>query len=163
MSTVFQQAVQRVLEAVMFENWLRFYFVSEPDGGSLTLAVPEKGLTRIREQYPQLMPLVEELNGKEISFELSRRAVCTFVATQLVGGSIPTHMAESVLDSAGFQLEMHLFSSWVQGHEERLDKNFLDFSAWKRLFAEWRNSGKVKEWAASLAGVGLAERNTTTH
>jgi hypothetical protein len=162
MSTAFQQAVLQILELVMFENWLRFYFVSEQEGGSLTLAVPEQGITRIREQYPRFMPLVEELNGKEISFELSRQAVCTFVVTQLDGKAIPVNMADLVLDSAGFQLEMHLFNSWVQGHEEQLDTIFLDFSAWKRLFAEWRDSGKVKEWAASLISAGLAEPNTTT-
>ena len=162
MSTAFQQAMRQILEVVMFENWLRFYFLSEPEGGGLAIAVPEQGISRIREQYPQLMPMVEELNGKEISFAGSRQAVCTFVASQLVGKSIPVNMADLVLDSAGFQLEMHLFNNWVQGHEEQLDKNFLDFSAWKRLFEAWRNSDKVKEWAASLAGAGLTEPNTTT-
>jgi hypothetical protein len=162
MSTAFQQAIGHILEVVMFENWLRFYFISEPEEGNLALAVPEQGLTRIREQHPQLMPLVEELNGKEISFELSRQAVCTFVATQLDGKDMPVNMADLVLDSSSFQLEMHLFNNWVQGHEEQLDVNFLDFATWKRLFAEWRNSGKVKEWAASLVSAGLAEPNTTT-
>ena len=162
MSTAFQQAVQQILELVMFENWLRFYFISELEEGSLALAVPEQGLTRIREQYPQFMPLVEDLSGKEISFELSRQAVCTFVATQLDGKAMPVNMADLVLDSASFQVEMQLFNSWVQGHEEQLDKNFLDFSAWKRLFAQWRNSDKVKEWAAGLASADLAEPNATT-
>ena len=162
MSTAFQLAVQQILEVIMFENWLRFYFISELEEGSLALSVPEQGLARIREQYPQFMPLVEELKGKEISFELSRRAVCTFVVTQLDGKAIPVNMADLVLDSAGFQLEMQLFNSWVQGHEEQLDKNFLDFSIWKQLFTEWRHSGKVKDWAASLTSAGLAEQNTTT-
>jgi len=162
MSTAFQQALQRILEVVMFENWLRFYFITETGEGGLALAVPEQGLLRIRERYPQLMPLVEELNGKEISFDLSRQAVCTFVATQFDGKTMPADMANLVLDSDGFQLEMHLFNNWVQGHEEQLDTNFLDFSAWQRRFQEWRNSGKVKEWAAGLAGACRAEANTTT-
>ena len=162
MSTAFHQAVRQILEVIMFENWLRFYFISEPEGGGLAIAVPEQGLARIREKYPRFMPLVEDLNGREISFELSRQAVCTFVATQYDGKDMPVNMADVVLDSAGFQLEMQLFNNWVQGHEEQLDKNFLDFSTWQRLFAEWRNSDKVKEWAAGLAGAGLAEPNATT-
>lgn len=162
MSIAFQQALQRILEVVMFENWLRFYFITEAGEDGLALVVPEQGLMCIRERYPLLMPLVEELNGKEISFELSRRAVCTFVATQLDGKAIAADMANLVLDSAGFQLEIHLFNNWVQGHEEQLDKNFMDFSTWQRLFKEWRNSGKVQEWAASLTSVGLAEAHTTT-
>jgi hypothetical protein len=162
MSTAFQQAARQILEVIMFENWLRFYFISEPEGGGLALAVPERGLARIREKHPRFMPLVEDLNGREISFEVSRRAVCTFVATQYDGKDMPVNMADLVLDSADFQLEMQLFNNWVQGHEEQLDKNFLDFSTWQRLFAEWRNSDKVKEWAAGLAGAGLAEPNATT-
>ncbi|MDR2695710.1 MAG: hypothetical protein LBC79_04950 [Deltaproteobacteria bacterium] len=161
MSTAFQEAVRRILEVVMFENWLRFYFLTEPEGGGLALAVPEQGLARIREQHPHFIPLVEELNGREISFELSRRAVCTFVAAQLDGKAMPVNTADSVLDSAGFQLEVHLFNSWVQGHEEQLDRNFVDFSSWARLFEQWRNSGKVKAWAAGLAAAGLAEADTT--
>ena len=162
MSPAFQPAVQQILEAIMFENWLRFYFISEAEGGGLALAVPEQGVTRIREQYPQFMPLVEELNGQEISFELSRRAVCTFVAMQLDGKSLPVNTADSVLDSAGFQLEMQLFNNWVQGHEAQLDAQFLAFSTWKRLFAEWRNSDTVKAWAAGLIGADLAEPSATT-
>jgi hypothetical protein len=157
MSTAFQRAVRQILEVVMFENWLRFYFIAEAEEGALALAVPEQGLARIREQHPQLIPLAEELNGKAISFELSRQAVCSFVATQLVGKAMPANMADLVLDSSGFQSEMRLFNNWVQGHEAQLDKNFLDFLTWKRLFAEWRDSGKVQAWAA-----GVAEVNATT-
>lgn len=153
MSTAFQLATRQILDVIMFENWLRFYFISEPEGGGLALAVPEQGLTRIREQHPQFMPLLEELNGREISFESSRQAVCTFVATQLDGKAMPVNMANLVLDSDAFQLEMQLFNNWVQGHEEQLDKHFLDFSTWKRLFTAWRESDKVKVWAASLTGA----------
>jgi hypothetical protein len=158
MSKEFQQAARQILEVVMFENWLRFYFLSETEGGKLALAVPEQALARIREHYAQLTPLAEELNGKEISFELSRQAICTFVAARLDNQALPVN---SVLDSSGFQLEMHLFNTWVQGHEEQLDTNFLDFAAWKRLFGEWRNSDKVKEWAVGL-GSGLTQASTTT-
>jgi len=161
MSTAFQEAVRQILEVVMFENWLRFYFISESEGTGLALAVPEQGIARIREQHPLLMPLVEELNGKKISFELSRQAVCTFVVTQLAGKAMPANMADLVLDSASFQVEMQLFNNWVQGHEEQLDKSFLSFASWKQLFAEWRNSDKVQEWAAGLAGAGLPEPGVT--
>lgn len=161
MSTAFQQAVQQILEVVMFENWLRFYFISEPETGGVTLAVPEQGIARLRELHPRFMPLVEEVNAREISFDLSRQAVCTFVATQLDGKTMPVNMADMVLDSASFQLEMQMFNSWVQGHEEQLDRNFLDFSTWKRLFADWRDTDKVKAWAAGLAGAELAEPNMT--
>jgi len=50
----------------------------------------------------------------------------------------------TVFGSTTFQNEIQLFGVWVQTHEEQLDKGFLDFATWKALFAEWRNSDKVK-------------------
>jgi hypothetical protein len=158
MSANLQETARQILEVVIFENWLRFYFLSEPEGGGLALAVPDQSLARLREQHPQLAPLAEELNGKEISFERSREAVCTFVAARLDDGTtMPVH---EVLDSAAFSLEMRLFNTWVQGHEEQLDAAFWDFSTWKRLFAEWRNSDKVKAWAAGTGNAGPEEAPT---
>jgi hypothetical protein len=154
-----QQSTRQILEVVMFENWLRFYFLSEKEGGALALAVPEQGLMRIRERHPQLVPLAEELNGKEVSFELSREAVCAFVAARFDGKAAPVNV---VLDGADFQLELRLFNTWVQGHEEQLDKSFLDFSAWTRLFEQWRNSDKVKAWAAGLGAADLTEASATS-
>ena len=55
-----------------------------------------------------------------------------------------------MFDSAPFQTEMQLFNTWVQAHEAQLDKNFLDFGAWRSLFAQWRASDPVKELAAQL-------------
>ncbi len=162
MSTAFQNSVRQILEAVMFENWLRFYFITEQEGNRLTLAVPEQGMARLKELHPHLVPLAEEVNGKEISFELSRQAVCTFVVTQIDGQAMPRNMADLVFDSSSFQLEMQLFNNWVQAHEDQLDAHFLDFAAWKRLFAEWRNSDKVRIWAASLESAALAESGETT-
>jgi len=56
----FQNGVAKVLEAVMFENWLRFYFISEkPDAPTgrdgqpaLFVAVPTKAMERISEMFP---------------------------------------------------------------------------------------------------------------
>ncbi len=148
----FADAVQKVLEVVMFENWLRFYFITEqPDEPEkLFLTVPEQGMKRMRELYPHLSPLAEELNGREIDFDTSRTAVCTYVLTALEGRTIRRDMASTVFDSATFQTEMQLFNTWVQAHEAQLDKNFLDFGAWRSLFAQWRASDPVKELAAQL-------------
>ena len=157
MSEAFQGAVRQILEAVMFENWLRFYFITDLGEDRLAVAVPEQGLVRIRELHPELMPLVEELNGKEINFELSRSAVCTFVVTELDGQSMPRDMAAVVFDSAAFQLEMRLFNTWVQAHEAQLDETFMDFSSWQSLFTEWRDSDKVKAWAAASAASAEPE------
>ena len=52
----FQQAVKDVLSGVMFENWLRFYFISEVEGEKdaegnpkLAIVIPEKGMEKSKE------------------------------------------------------------------------------------------------------------------
>lgn len=167
----FQNAVWQVLEAVMFENWLRFYFISEkpdapagPDGEPpLFLAVPHKGMERIRELYPHLLPLAEDMNGREANFENSRRAVCTFVLDSLDGKSMPKDMAATIFESATFQIQMQLFNAWVQMHEEQLDQGFLEFGAWRKLFGRWRETPGGRELAdrLALAGQGAAGGGAT--
>lgn len=144
MSNEFTSAVQDICEVMMFENWLRFYFIKEDENGALCIEVPEAGQMRIREQHPHLFPLVEELNGKVIDHDTSRQAICTYIATGVEGTRMRDGMPSTVFGSSTFQNEMQLFGIWVQTHEEQLDRGFLDFAMWKGLFAEWRNSDKVK-------------------
>ena len=154
----FQSAVASMIEAVMFENWLRFYFISEkpdaaPAGGDapLFMAVPVKGMERIAELYPHLLPLAEDMNGQEVTFETSRRAVCNFVLTHVDGQVMPRDTAAMIFESATFQVQMQLFNAWVQMHEAQLDRNFVDFGGWQKLFDEWRNTPAARELAEKLS------------
>ena len=154
----FQTGVAKVLEAVMFENWLRFYFISEkpdaaPSGGEapLFMAVPVKGMERIAELYPHLLPLADEMNGQEVTFEMSQRAICNFVATHVEGKSVARDSAAMIFNSSTFQVQMQLFNTWVQMHEEQLDRSFVDFGGWQRLFDEWRTTPAARELAEKLS------------
>ena len=168
----FQNAVFQVLEAVMFATGRRFYFITEkpaapagPDGEApLFLAVPEKGMERIKELYPHLLPLAEDMNGREVDFETSRRAVCTFVLDNLDGKSLPKDMTSTIFESATFQVQMQLFNAWVQMHENQLDQGFLEFGAWRKLFTQWRETPGAKELANRLAmsGQGAAAQGKDT-
>lgn len=153
----FASAVQQVLEAVVFENWLRFYFISEQPGQAdlLYISIPDQAMQRIQELYPHLAPLAHSMNAQVINFETSRAALCTFVATELDGKRIPTEMSAKVFDSTTFQTEMQLFNTWVQAHESQLDKAFMDFGMWRSLFAAWRKSDAVLEWAAQIHASAL--------
>jgi hypothetical protein len=144
MSSEFTNAVQDICEILMFENWLRFYFIKEGEGDTLTIEVPEASLARITEQHAHLVPLVEALNGQVIDHTTSQQAVCTYVAAHVEGQRMRDGVPATVFGSTTFQNEIQLFGVWVQTHEEQLDKGFLDFATWKALFAEWRNSDKVK-------------------
>ena len=162
----FRNAVAQALEAVMFESWLRFYFIEElpPDAEAkapgatgteapdrLAIKVPEKGMARIAELYPSLLPLAESMNGNEVDFETSRRAVCTFVLGHLDGKTMPRDMAAVVFASATFQIDLQLFHTWLQLHEAQLDAGFQEFGAWRTLFAQWRATPGARELAEKLA------------
>ncbi len=151
-SEAFAKGVETILEAVMFENWLRFYFISEkPEQEDvLFLTVPEQGMNKIKELYPHLLHLAELLNGKELTFDSSRAALCTFVVTEIDGKTIPQNMSDMVFDSSTFQIELQLFNTWVQSHESQLDEGFLEFGAWKNFFSQWRATDEVKEWRLQM-------------
>ncbi len=159
-SETFAKAVEIILEAVIFENWLRFYFISEnqDQDDALFLVVPEQGMTRIGELYPTLLPLAELLNEKELTFEASRTAICTYIVTEVDGKTIPQNMSDMVFDSTTFQIELQLFNTWVQSHESQLDEGFMEFGAWKNFFSQWRNTDEVKDFRLQLhAGITMPE------
>ena len=149
----FREGVEEILKAAMFENWLRFYFLKEENGNDepvLRMELPEKSLEKIRELYPQLMPLAESLNHEIVDFESSRRAVLVYVLDQLDGKKLARGMARSVLESAAFQVRLQMFHAWVQLHEDQLDQNFMDFGSWQKLFEEWANTQPAKDLGARL-------------
>jgi len=155
----FRLGVETVLEVVIFENWIRFYFISEnPDQkDSLIVVIPEKAAQRISERYPNFLALAESMNGKEIDFETSRQAICTHVFEHIDGKTIGKNMGVTIFASITFQTEMQLFNSWVQTHESQLDKKFFDFGAWKELFAKWRKTDEVESWATQINTAPLKD------
>ena len=139
-------AFDRVVEAVMFENWLRFYFLAE-EGEKLFLRLPEKAMAQLKNRYAQLYGLAESLQDTEISHEASVKAVCLFVSGAPGGTSLPESKMAEIFDAPRFHLELQLFGSWVQGHEEQLDERFLEFSQWRELYARWKNTDEVRAYA----------------
>ncbi len=149
MKATLDQGVKRVSEVVMFENWLRFYFISE-EGGNLYLRLPEKAVVRLKESYPNLHGLAERLNNLEITHKRSLDAVCLFVASEIDGTALPETLIAQVFDHPLFHLELQLFSTWVQNHEEQLDAVFMEFNIWQRMYGEWRQSEDVQKHISSI-------------
>lgn len=147
----FEKAVADFLEVVMFENWLRFYFIAEmPVGENLEIRLPERSLERIRELYPALYPLAHKMNARPVDFEISRRAVLDHIMDELEGKSILKGEAPLILQSSAFQARLNLFHAWEQLHESQLDQAFIEFGAWKNLFAKWLQSPGAVELAKKL-------------
>lgn len=143
-------AISRIAKVVMFENWLRFYFIAE-EGETLVLRLPEKALQRLKESYPQYHELAEHLNNREIDHQTSMREVCLFVSGSFNDAPLPEGVLALVFDSKEFQMELQLFSYWVQAHEEQLDAAFLEFAEWLKAFDAWKNSDDVREKARHLS------------
>lgn len=149
MKAEIEAAVGRVAEVVMFENWLRFYFISEEDG-RLLIRLPEKAMEQLKQRYKNFYDLAEMLNNEEIDHQHSLKAVCMFVSGGFDGRPLPDAVVSGVFDSPQFQLELQLFSNWVQNHEEKLDERFMEFSEWRKAFALWKETDEVKTYTKRL-------------
>lgn len=160
----FKYSVDKIIEAVMFENWLRFYFItpmqdekdSVNDDPHLFMIIPEKAMEKIKELYPDLLPLATKLNHEELTFEVSQKAVCTYVVENIDGKIMPRDTAPSIMNSMSFQVELQLFNTWIQLHASQFEEGFADFGTWQTLFKEWKDSPKGHDLMEKLI---LAQQN----
>ena len=74
MDADFDAAVARITEVVMFENWLRFYFIDEEDD-TLVLKLPEKALEQIQKRYGNLPDPADRLNARAVDHQPSMNEV----------------------------------------------------------------------------------------
>lgn len=146
-------AAERILEAVMFESWLRFTFLEEVPGEQpgdeprLFIRLDDAARRRLAEQESRLLPLALMVDGREAGFAASREAVCRFVLEELEGRSIPQGTAAAVLDSTDFQFRLQLFNNWLQEQESLLERTPHDFADWRIKFAQWRSRPDVRDQA----------------
>lgn len=150
MASEMEAAVRRVAEVVMFENWLRFYFISE-EQDKLFIRLPEKAIEQIHQRYREFHELAVMLNNEEINHQHSLKSVCMFVSGGFDGRPLPDHVVAGVFDNPKFQVELQLFSNWVQQYEEKLDERFMEFSEWRKAFTRWKETDEVKTYARHLA------------
>ena len=148
MKTSFDNTIDRIVEVVMFENWLRFYFIAESeDSEDLMILIPDQAMAKIRSLYPGLADLAERLNNALITHDSSMREVCLFVASAIKASD---EMLQKAFSSNQFQMEAQLFNSWLQAHEAQLDAGFADFNSWQTMFGQWKQTPKVQEYINSI-------------
>lgn len=150
MDADFDTAVNRVIEVVMFENWLRFYFLTEEDN-KFVIRLPKKAMEQLESNYGTLFDLADRLNSREVDHKTSMAEVCLFVANDFSTKALPEELISRIFDSLHFQMELQLFSSWIQSHEEQLDQNFMDFAKWQKGYQEWRNTDEVQKYSKKLS------------
>jgi len=144
-----KNAVRDVLEAHMFEFWLRFYFLKEK-GDKLFMEVPEEKVAEIREKYPRLVKLVEMMNSREVTVKSSHEDLCAFLGLEFDGQKYGPNVVSKAMDSKMFTFEHHLFNLWAQGHELLLDSEWFDFQDWKDMFEEWKTTPEVRKYMGTL-------------
>ena len=150
MASEFDKAVSRITQVVMFENWLRFYFINEEPEDKLFIRLPEKAMDKLKTEYEEFYGLAERLNNREIDHQTSVNEVCLFVATEIDGKSLSEQEISRVFSSSTFQVEQQLFSSWVQAHEDQLDENFTEFRDWLKQYDLWKQTDEVESYRKQI-------------
>lgn len=132
-----------------FEFWLRYYFVEEKDG-ELFIELSEEQTKQMRNQFPEYWELVERVVDTPLSPELSQRAVVEFIQLNMEGVKYPANTVPTILDSREFSMEMHLFDTWNNLHEDQLMQKIYGFDSWMQIYEEWKKTDKAQQLAQSL-------------
>ena len=141
-----------------FEHWARFYFAVERDGKTV-LEVPADEVEKCRREYPDLAPLLDEANNKEMTYESSCQKVGEFVCRLYDGERYGPGVVGKTLDSRAFRVEQHMFAMWLKGHEGYLDEHNVDFATWLEMFTEWKKMDQVVAFRAKLEQSPAANDN----
>jgi len=152
MTPEIEAAANRVADVIMFENWLRFYFISE-EGDRLLIRLSEKAMEQIRQRCRAYCDLAAMLNNEEVDHQRSLKAVSLLISGSFDGVLLAGDELADIFDSPKFQLELHLFTHWLQSHEEKLDERFMGFDEWQKAFALWKDTDEVKQYSNAAKNV----------
>lgn len=145
-SLISHENLQHAINLVFFEQWLRFYFIVE-DGGKLYLRMPEAELEQARNLHPELVPVAEALNNREIDHQAAMEALCE----GMMNGPYALDGAQwaEILAGQHFRLMLELLSFWVQSGTDKADEP-LPFHDWKNRFDSWRENPNIKSYSARV-------------
>lgn len=132
-----------------FEYWLRYYFIEERDNG-LYLNLSAEQVKQMQAQFPDYWDVVERMLGLALSPELSQKAVVEFLQLNFEGKKYPANTVIKVLDSKEFSVEMYLFDTWVDLHEDQLMQKIYGFDYWMHIYDEWRQTEQAQHLIQSL-------------
>lgn len=148
-----KNAIKDALEIFQFDQWVRFYFTVDKDGG-MRIEIPEDKLRKIEEQSPVLFRFADMVNDAPLDYKRSQDNVCSFVASRLDGEKYEPTVLPQVFDDVRFKVEMYLFNVWQKMHEPHLDEEYLDFSEWMEMYEGWNSLDEVKEYRTKLLQSG---------
>jgi hypothetical protein len=132
-----------------FEFWLRYYFIEERDE-NLFIELSAEQAKQMQAQFPDYWELVERVQGRPLSPELSQQSVVEFLQVNFEGKKFPANTVLKVLDSKDFSVEMYLFNTWLDLHEEQLMQKIFGFDYWMHIYDEWKTTEKAQQLSQSL-------------
>lgn len=157
-----QAAVKEVAKVFHFEFWLRYYFAQEGDDGLRLVLTPEQEM-QMRRSFPDMWEMVERLQSEPLSPQLSQQAVGEYLQLYVDGKKFAPNTVSNVLDSKDFEVEMYLFDTWVELHEEQLMEKIYGFDWWMHVYGKWREGEGAKHMAQSLKNQVQTHSSTTVH
>jgi len=149
-----KNAVKDALEIFQFDQWLRFYFVTQK-GEELWIDIPDDVLSALEQgEKGYLHRFADLVNDAITDYKRSQDNVCAYIASRLDGQKYEKTVLPQVFDNATFKVEMYIFNVWLKMHEQHLDEEYLDFDGWMEMYEGWNSMDEVKEYRAKLVESG---------
>ena len=121
-------AMSTLLNAVIFEQWLRFSWIEEDEGRGFLHPDPCGDGQRTCEDYPEYEGLIAQLNGTIVDADMACSAVLGYARSSLGEQSL------AVLEHNEFQNMVGRFHQWLNDNVEALDQDPKNFDQWCELF-----------------------------
>ncbi|MDL2306541.1 hypothetical protein LJC48_00740 [Desulfovibrio sp. OttesenSCG-928-C06] len=145
-----EQAVRNLRHAeelILFEQWMRFYFIEEEDG-IIYMRMPHDVFELVHLEFPSLFPVAEALNSRPVDHQ----ATLAILSEAMLHGEYALSNGQwaEVLGGSGFKLTLTLLATWVEAEEDNLDAEPISFAGWLERFEVWRRSEPIVAYAAKL-------------
>ncbi len=131
------------LHGLRYEQWLRFFFMEDDGEDGARISVSGEAVQRSLSEEPEMKPMLDMLNGREVSLENSRNALFAWLKMQTAasGDGFDVNMGKISADAV-CKRQMDLFSGWVQALADGdaalpCGENIPSFSEWNSAFAAW--------------------------
>ena len=121
-------AMSTLLNAVIFEQWLRFSWIEEDEEGDFCIQIPAETVSELVEDYPEYEGLIAQLNGTIVDADMACSAVLGYARSSLGEQSL------AVLEHNEFQNMVGRFHQWLNDNVEALDQDPKNFDQWCELF-----------------------------
>ena len=135
-------AMSTLLNAVIFEQWLRFSWIEEDEEGDFCIQIPAETVSELVEDYPEYEGLIAQLNGTIVDADMACSAVLGYARSSLGEQSL------AVLEHNEFQNMVGRFHQWLNDNVEALDQDPKNFDQWRKALPGFGTDGfRSREWS----------------